>query len=350
MNEQDFYQAMTGRYRELSDFVPDEASDIALRFHTLAAELAAFSARLDAAAARTDPETASDEALDALAALRGLERKPAATAAGELTFTRAPGAAGGVAVPKGTVCAAADGWVYLTAEAGTIPAGEEAVTVAARAALAGRGGNAAAGSVTLLRRPVAGVAAVENAVPFTGGSDAEDDDLLRRRLLGAWARPANGVNGESFRAAAEGWPGVDSAVVFAGEEPASVAVYVAADGVQSVPGVVLEELGAALNEMRAPCGVVTVQSAGAVAADVSVKITAQDNLFGDVREAVLDCIRAALDRQPVGAGMPVARLYQLVMGCEGISNCQILLPAADLEVGPTQVLRAGALSVTRMGG
>lgn len=69
----------------------------------------------------------------------------AAHAAGELTFTRAPGTAGEVPIPAGTACAAPDGRVYLTTDAGSIPAGETSATLAARAALAGRGGNAARG-------------------------------------------------------------------------------------------------------------------------------------------------------------------------------------------------------------
>ena len=111
MNEQEFYRAMTARYSALSGFVPDEASDIALRFHALAGELADFSARLDEAARQSDPLTAKGEALDALAALRGISRRPAAHAAGELTFTRAPGTAGEVPIPAGTACAAPDGRV-----------------------------------------------------------------------------------------------------------------------------------------------------------------------------------------------------------------------------------------------
>lgn len=350
MNEQEFYRAMTARYSALSGFVPDEASDIALRFHALAGELADFSARLDEAARQSDPLTAKGEALDALAALRGISRRPAAHAAGELTFTRAPGTAGEVPIPAGTACAAPDGRVYLTTDAGSIPAGKTSATLAARAALAGRGGNAAAGSVTLPRRLAAGVAAVENGAPFAGGTDAEGDDSLRRRLLAAWARPANGVNGESYRAAAEAWPGIGSAAVCAGERPGSLTVYAAADGAPAVPEAVLAGLSEALGGMRAPCDTVTVESAEAVAADVSIEIEAAAERFSEVREALLGRVRETLDRMPVGAGLPVARLCALAMDREEVTNCRVLLPAADLAAGPAQVLRAGELSVTRMGG
>ena len=350
MNEQEFYRAMTARYSALSGFVPDEASDIALRFHALAGELADFSARLDEAARQSDPLTAKGEALDALAALRGISRRPAAHAAGELTFTRAPGTAGEVPIPAGTACAAPDGRVYLTTDAGSIPAGETSATLAARAALAGRGGNATAGSVTLPRRLAAGVAAVENGAPFAGGTDAEGDDSLRRRLLAAWARPANGVNGESYRAAAEAWPGIGSAAVCAGERPGSLTVYAAADGAPAVPEAVLAGLSEALGGMRAPCDTVTVESAEAVAAGVSIEIEAPAECFSEVREALLGRVRETLDRMPVGAGLPVARLCALAMDREEVTNCRVLLPAADLAAGPAQVLRAGELSVTRMGG
>ena len=240
--------------------------------------------------------------------------------------------------------------MYLTTDAGSIPAGETSATLAARAALAGRGGNAAAGSVTLPRRLAAGVAAVENGAPFAGGTDAEGDDSLRRRLLAAWARPANGVNGESYRAAAEAWPGIGSAAVCAGERPGSLTVYAAADGAPAVPEAVLAGLSEALGGMRAPCDTVTVESAEAVAAGVSIEIEAPAECFSEVREALLGRVRETLDRMPVGAGLPVARLCALAMDREEVTNCRVLLPAADLAAGPAQVLRAGELSVTRMGG
>ena len=41
LTQETFYETMIQRYRTLSGFTPDEASDIALRFHALAGELAA---------------------------------------------------------------------------------------------------------------------------------------------------------------------------------------------------------------------------------------------------------------------------------------------------------------------
>lgn len=351
MNETDFYRAMTARYRELAGCQPDEASDIALRFHALAGELAGFSARLEAAAQNGDPAFAAGEALDSLAAQKGLTRKPAACASGKLTFTRREAAGGGAAVPEGTQCAAADGAVYLTTEPGVFAEGAESVTVAARAALAGREGDALPGSVTLLRRPAAGVAAVANPVPFAGGRDAESDEALRARLLAVWASPANGVNGESYRSAAENWPGIDSAAVFAGGEAGSVVVCIAADGSESVPEGTRAALEEALNGMREPCAAVTVQNAAAVAADLRVEVEpARPEALADTLAQAEAAVRNALGRLRIGEGMTKARLCQLMMNGAPIRNCQILLPAGDLAVGPGQVLRAGTLTVSRMGG
>ena len=54
---------MTARYQELAGFVPDEASDIALRFHALAGELAQVCAVLDEARRQAAPQTAAGERL-----------------------------------------------------------------------------------------------------------------------------------------------------------------------------------------------------------------------------------------------------------------------------------------------
>lgn len=64
--------------------------------------------------------------------------------------------------------------------------------------------------------------------------------------------------------------------------------------------------------------------------------------FSEVREALLGRVRETLDRMPVGVGLPVARLCALAMDREEVTNCRVLLPAADLAAGPAQVLRAGS--------
>ena len=106
-DEQSLYTRMTARYQELAGFVPDEASDIALRFHALAGELAQVCAVLDEARRQAAPQTAAGERLELYAGLRGLERIAAAHASGTLVFKRYK-TGGEEMVPAGTLCLAAD--------------------------------------------------------------------------------------------------------------------------------------------------------------------------------------------------------------------------------------------------
>ena len=114
-DEQSLYTRMTARYQELAGFVPDEASDIALRFHALAGELAQVCAVLDEARRQAAPQTAAGERLELYAGLRGLERIAAAHASGTLVFKRYK-TGGEEMVPAGTLCLAADQTAYLTLE------------------------------------------------------------------------------------------------------------------------------------------------------------------------------------------------------------------------------------------
>lgn len=64
-----------------------------------------------------------------------------------------------------------------------LPVGQQSVTLPIRAEIPGSVGNVGTGSITLLTSSVAGLDAVENVQPTSGGMDAESDEALRRRFI-----------------------------------------------------------------------------------------------------------------------------------------------------------------------
>ena len=342
----DYYETMRARYAALSGCAPDPASDFCLRFRALAEELAGLDARLEEAERQSFGPTASGGALDGHAGARGLLRRPAVPAEGTLVFTRGRTDAA-LTLPEGTECADDDGTRYRTTGAAAFAEGAAAASAPARAARPGRAGNAAAGTVRRLLRPVEDLA-VKNPAPFTGGCDEEDDRSLRERLLKSYAEPSNGANAAFYRQAAENRPGVSHAAVEAAG--GTVTVHLAADGRDAVPEAVVAALEAELNARREPCAVVRVQSAQAVPVDLRLAVEPAEGVSLAKAEAALTpALRAEAERLPIGGRLTRARLVQLAMESGLLQNCRVDSPATDRAAGPFQVLRPGSVEVTGWG-
>lgn len=130
------------------------------------------------------PMFAFGEFLDYHAQTRGMSRRPAVKASGHVQVI----AKAGTEIPVGTVFStvADDNTEYVefvSVESGTIESDTEAVTLAVEAVKAGIVGNVSARSVTLLGTKISGVSSVDNAEAITGGTDEEDDESLRERIV-----------------------------------------------------------------------------------------------------------------------------------------------------------------------
>lgn len=102
---------------------------------------------------------------------------------------------------------------FETIEEATI-GGNGEVLLRAMCTEPGTEGNVPAGVITLMTEPIEGVSAVTNPEPLTGGTDEEDDDSLRERVLDAWRLPATSGNKYHYKMWAREVPGVGDAKVF----------------------------------------------------------------------------------------------------------------------------------------
>ena len=145
-------------------------------------------AYLDWIAKQAVPYTATDEYLEAWAALKAVYRKPATYA--QLSVTWA-GSAGQV-LPAGTEVARSDGVYYLTmADATVNDAGLVTATIQAKDA--GTAGNVEVGSLMILGAAVTGIQSTGAVVAVvTTGADQETDDDLRTRMLAKYQSTARG--------------------------------------------------------------------------------------------------------------------------------------------------------------
>ena len=117
---------------------------------------------------------------------------------------------------------------------------EDSVDIPITAVEAGVGSNVRAGSISIAFRPITGVVSIANAEAVTGGTDIEDDETYRERILEAyraeahftgcpadyvrWAREVSGVG---FAVCIPEWDGpgtVKLVISDSNGEPASQAI------------------------------------------------------------------------------------------------------------------------------
>lgn len=154
------------------------------------------------------PDTADREYLELHARTRGLTRKAAVAAQGQISVAGTPGAA----VPTGLTGKLGD-QTYATTQAGVIDANGVA-TVTAVASTAGTAGNATASAVVELTAAPSGVTSQATIVTMTGGVDEESDGELLARLLELIRRPPAGGNQYDYRRWAMEVAGVTAAFVY----------------------------------------------------------------------------------------------------------------------------------------
>jgi uncharacterized phage protein gp47/JayE len=161
---------------------------------------------LDWISLQSNPYTATDEFLEAWAALKNIFREGATGAVGTATF---PGV-NGTSLLVDTFLVRGDGYVYQTTASGTVTGGF--VTVPAIAVLPpidpvnnptgdGAAGNTPINTVLTLQSAIPGIqSGGVAATDFTDGADVELDPSLRTRMLQAYQNvPAGGDVGDYVR-------------------------------------------------------------------------------------------------------------------------------------------------------
>ena len=343
---EEIYQQMRADFAARAGFLPAEGSECAVRLYALAAQVQALSAQADWVLAQSFPQTAQGSFLDSHAATRGLSRTSGVKAKGLLRFFASEGASLECAIPKGAVCMTASGIRFETTQAATLGAGEEFVDVPASALEAGALGNVAAGTVTRMALPPVGIRACSNAAPFAGGSEEESDSSLRMRILESFARLPNGANAAYYEREALSHPLVVAAkAVGRARGLGTVDVTLAsADGAPAQA--VLDEVAEALSKKREIAVDLRVSAPTLKTVNVSAAVKAQD--FAAVKARVETALRGFFTGEKLGKSVYIAQLIALIASVEGVENCALSAPAADLVIAETELAMLGTLTVTEM--
>lgn len=154
---------------------------------SFAREYAVFSHQLESVYDAAFVATATGRDLDAIAGLVGVERRSQLNAVGEIVFSRTTPAPADVFIPEGTLVSTSDvpPVTVETSSPRTLRAGSLSVAVPVQALATGRAGQAGAGTLTVIHRPILGVTQATNPEPLAFAGAAETDEGVRRRTARA---------------------------------------------------------------------------------------------------------------------------------------------------------------------
>ncbi len=344
----EIYARMKNSYEEKCGAKISDSSDIAIRLRVLAGEVFSLQSGCDWLKRQMFLNTAVGESLDLLASQRGITRKQAQKAVGEITFFIDSAVDYDITVPAGSVVSTADEVPirFVTTETDTIPSGGELISVSAEAELAGRNGNIAKYKATTIVSAPSEITSVRNPIVFELGSDLESDDELRERIRASYVNHANGSNKAFYEELALSVEGVAKAGAVARVRGVgTIDVYVSGKG-EAVDSSTLANVQAVLDSESELAVDVKAINAGFVDYDMTVSVTAKsgyddDEVVSLCRQAFEDYINSI----EIGGKLYLSALGRSLMNTDCIENYEFDVFMADKTVAVTQCLRAGNVSI-----
>lgn len=167
---------------------------------------------LDFIAKQLFADTAIEEYLLRLAAIYGLKLKDAKKATGQVTFTGVTGSS----INIGKILQRGDGVEFVTTSAVTLSGGTGTASIEARET--GEAGNTDNGTILAFTSPISGVNAQATSGQLSSGTNTEDPELLRARLLDKLRQPPHGGADFDYKAWALEVTGVTRAWVYPKED------------------------------------------------------------------------------------------------------------------------------------
>ena len=278
------------------------------------------------------PSWSYGEYLDAHAATRGMTRKAATAATGEITIT---GQAGTI-IPEGSVFStsannnAGASISYVTTAAATIPA-SGSVTVDIECSVPGTEGNTTEGTIIFSSSGITGVTGVTNAEAITGGTDQETDAALIARIqeydqtqsdsfvgnaadYRRWAMTVEGIGSASVISASDNSGTVTIVLTDSTGAPASDTLCEAVYDYIMSPDDPYSRL-APINAVLSVIAPTTIE----IAVKATVELTAEA-VLADVTNAFLAGLEAYMPEALSDAEVKITRVAAILSATDGVND------------------------------
>ena len=300
---------------------------------------------IDFIASQVFPDTAEAEFLERWAAVWGVTRRAAGTAAGKVSITGTDGAV----ITAGTIFQLSGARQYRTTAKAVIASGKAVAAV--EAVIAGAAGNALAGSAINLLSPIAGIqsAATVATGGLTGGADSEGDEELRARVLDRIQEPPHGGAASDYVKWALEVTGVARAWAFPREMglgTVTVRFMTGSKTANGIPSRADVDRVYAYIEARRP---VTAELfvVAPVAAPIAFEISGLSPNTAAVRAAIEAELRDLVVRQATPGGtLLLSRVREAVSVASGERDHVVVAPAANVVSSGGRISTFGSITWT----
>jgi uncharacterized phage protein gp47/JayE len=308
----------------------------------------------------TRAATSAGPDLDSWMADFSVARLPAAASQGVVTFSRY---ATGIPafIPESTVLKTTDGSRSFTVAADTsmptwspdlhgysVPAGVATIDLPAAAANPGVGGNVQAGAITMIASPLASIDHVANASAFSGGSDPETDDNLRRRFQNFINSRSRATSSAIAYAIDSVQPGLQYVIdentdAAGGVAPGRFLVTID-DGTGAPSSDLIASAVSAIDKVRPVGSLFSVRTPNVLPADVSLTAVLDPSaLTSAIRVSIAASVEAYVNGLAIGQCLSSTRLaeavYKAMPVVRIISHVFINGIGQDLIIGRRDVIK-----------
>ena len=350
MTVEEIYQQMAACFEEETGTALRGDGDMAVRLYAVAAQIYGLYVQAEWVDRQCFPQTAAGEFLDKHAQLRGLARRQATAAQGTIRFSTDSAAATDLVVPAGTICLTAGGVRFETTREAVLEAGETAVDVPARAVEPGAAGNAAAGTIRAMAVAPVGVSGCTNPAGFSGGTDEEEDEALRARVLETYQRMPNGANAAFYQQGAMSFPQVAAASVIPRPRGVGSVDVVIATAAGVPDQSLLTEVEDYFEARREIAVDVQVKAPEVEPITVTARVQPEEGRDCEsVCQAAEQAVQSWFDGRLLGQDVLRAKLGDIIFSVDGVKNYVLDAPAADVTVDSGTLPRLTSVAVTELG-
>lgn len=287
----------------------------------------------------------------------GKRRKAAQKAQGFITLSRAA-ADETITIPKGQVFKTerdinGEELRYIAQQDTVLAKGALTAPVIVEAEKAGARYNVPPGQITRTLTYINGIESIKNAEGWITreGSDVEDDESFRARLLRSWADLAMAPIHDTYVNTCEAIPGVLYAKVNdhhpRGQGTVDVIITSTAG---SATENLLADARAALEAIKLPDEDLLVKSSEVVTQPITLTVTVpadanDDGVQARVRQAIKDLLQINKKRT-LNELLLADLIYQVKSSVSTIKNVKITTPAADVLLADDKVILPGEITIT----
>lgn len=296
--------------------------------------------------ARSFVQYSDSEYLDMKAKEFGLERKQANKAVATVEFRGLEG----TVIPIGFSVKSKDGLTYKTTE--TLTIGISGVIEGnVEAENTGTSYNIAINQITEIPVALVGLISVSNIVEATGGSEIEDDDTLRYRILDKVQNPAASGNANHYKLWAMTNAGVGDAKVHPiWNGPGTVKITIVDTNKYPANAETVKEVYDYIEQERPIGATVTVVPADKRYINVSVTIVTEDGTdVGAIQDKIEESVVSYLKDIAFNTNyVSIAKIGSLILGIDGVIDYDMLKlnnRSNNVSIAPTEVAIIGEVIV-----